>query len=114
MACATTSIYLAKKRRPVDIVLWLIRRSLKTIWNFEVIRIVPNLSNLEPCNKVAKQSWLMADNIWRKKYTILTLVDFVLVCVYALVFICRILAGLMLSYVVQCRLHSIEMRLKRI
>ena len=56
----------------------------------------------------------MTDNIWRKKYTILTLVDFVLVCVYAFVFICRILAGLMLSYVVQCRLHSIEMHLKRI
>ena len=56
----------------------------------------------------------MTDNICRKKYTILTLVDFVLVCVYAFVFICRILAGLMQSYAMQCRLHTIEMHLKRI
>ena len=37
---------LSEKRLPVDIIIWLIRRSLETIWRFEVIHIVPNFSNL--------------------------------------------------------------------
>ena len=37
---------LSEKWLPVDIILWLIRRFLETIWRFEVTHIVPNFSNL--------------------------------------------------------------------
>ena len=37
----------SEKRLPVDIIVWLIRRSLETIWRFEVTHIVPNCNNLD-------------------------------------------------------------------